>query len=136
MFVLKKEIKAWWPVKVSEPDETIPGHFADYEFEVLFRLLDRDEARAQNDARARLIEGDASVTSLSSANERMRAIEQFDDDSFVGVISDWRGIQDERKAEVPFSEAILRQALKRPHIRKAIFDAYQAMASGEGLRKN
>jgi hypothetical protein len=135
MFVLKKEIKAWWPVKVSEPDEGMPGHFAEYEFEVLFRLLDRDEARAQNDARAKLIEGDASVASLSAANERLQAIEQFDDESFVGVISDWRGILDERKAEVPFSEAILRQALKRSHIRKAIFEAYQRMA-GEGLRKN
>jgi predicted house-cleaning noncanonical NTP pyrophosphatase (MazG superfamily) len=137
MFVLKDEIKAWWPVEVKEPDTKVAGRFITYKFEVEFRLIDRDEGKAHNDQRAAILKK-AEDLDLTEA-ERERILEEliaFDDDSYLEVISDWRGVIAEDKSEVPFSSSVLMKALKRPHIRAAIDLAYAEFQGGEGRRKN
>lgn len=130
MFILKDQITAWWPVKVNEPDEKSAGRTIARKFEVLFTLLDQDEANAQDEARAELLNGDGDPRDI------IRAVQAFDAETWADRITDWRGIFDEAKKEVPFDREILLRALKRPLIQVAIARAYQEMASGEARRKN
>ena len=130
MFILKDEIKAWWPVKVKEPNPNSPGTFVTHKFEVEFTLLNQDEANARNDARAALINDEGDPGTI------LKAIQAFDAETYADRISNWRGVFDEDKREVPYSRDMLLQALKRPLINVAIGEAYQEMASGEVRRKN
>lgn len=130
MFILKDQITAWWPVKVNEPDEKSAGRFVEHKFEVLFTLIDQDQAIARDEARSALIKDDGDPADI------IRALQAFDAETFADRISDWRSVFNESKKEVPFSRDMLLLALKRPLIFAAIQRAYQEMASGELRRKN
>lgn len=129
MFILRDEIKSWWPVEVREPNPASPGTFIKHKFEVEFTLINQDEANARNDARSALLKDDG------EAGEIIRALQAFDAETYVDRISDWRGVYGEDKREVPYSRDTLLQALKRPLIQVAIAEAYEKMASG-GRQKN
>jgi uncharacterized protein YicC (UPF0701 family) len=131
MFILKETITAFWPVRVKEPNPKSPGTFTEYKFEVEFTLLNRDQAQAQNDLRSEMLKDE-----MRTAKEILDDVDQFDTNSFVEAISDWRGVYDEAKNEIPYSRDMLITAMNRPLIRKAIAEAYNEMASGEGRRKN
>ena len=130
MFILKKQITAWWPVKVAVPDDKTAGRFIEHKFEVEFTLLDRDQAKARDDARSLILDG------KGDAKDIIEEVNDFDDQTYVDLISDWRGVLDEDKAEVPFSRDMLVLALKQPLVRQAITKSYEEMASGEIRRKN
>jgi hypothetical protein len=130
MFIFKDEVSVWWPVKVKQPDEKKPGRFIDYEFEVEMRIMDRDELEERGRQRAELLEAQ------DAADVVLRRVNDFDDESWADVITDWRGVFDEDRTEIPFSRAILVKALKRPLIRNGIQQAYQDLCSGEVRRKN
>ena len=70
------------------------------------------------------------------AKDIIEEVNDFDDQTYVDLISDWRGVLDEDKAEVPFSRDMLVLALKQPLVRQAITKSYEEMASGEIRRKN
>src|SRR4051812_4719159 len=96
MFILKDEIKAWWPVKVREPNPKSAGTFQEFKFEIEMRLLDRDQAQERDDARSEILgrEGDA--------RETIEALNAFDDETYLDLVSNWRGVVDEDKNEIPF----------------------------------
>lgn len=130
MFILKNEVKAWWPVKVKEPDPKCAGRFIEHKFDAEIRVLDRDQAKVRDDARNELLNGGG------EAKDIIEALNAFDDETYVDLISDWRGIVDEDKREVPFSRDTLMLALKQPHVRAGIARAYEEMATGEIRKKN
>lgn len=130
MFVFKDEVSVWWPVKVKQPDEKKPGKFAEYEFELEMRIMDRDEIEERAKKRAELLEAQDDPAGV------LKRVNDFDDETWIDVITDWRGVQDEDKEEIPFSREILGKALKRPLIRTGIQQAYQDLCSGEVRRKN
>lgn len=130
MFILKDEIKAWWPVKVKEPNPSSPGTFITHKFEVEFTLINQDEANAMNEARALIFKDDA-----LEPGEIVKSLQNFDAERFAERISNWRGVFGEDKREVAFSREILLDALKRPLIYAAVAEAFEDMASG-GRRKN
>lgn len=130
MFVLKDEVKCWWPVKVNVPDDKVAGRFIQHTFDVEFTLVDRDRAQEQSDER------NAILNSGKPTDEIVRELEAFDDTTWLKAISNWRGVFDQDKTEVPFSSDLLARALKQPLTRKAIQEAYAELASGEVRRKN
>jgi hypothetical protein len=130
MFILKDEVSVWWPVKVKQPDEKKAGRFVEFEFELEMRIMDRDEIEERGRKRVEILEAEAAPADV------LRRVNEFDDETFVDVITDWRGVLDEDKEPIAFSRDILIKALKRPLIRKAIEKAYSDLCSGEVARKN
>lgn len=130
MFILQDEIKVWWPVKVKVPDEKSLGRFIEHTFDAEFLLIDRDQANARDDQRAELLSSDGDPKDI------VRALQAFDDETYCQIVSDWKGVLDKQKREVPFSHALLIQALKQPLVRAAFERAYAELTSGEVRRKN
>ena len=130
MFILKDQITAWWPVKVNEPNPKSPGTFTRHTFEVEFTLLDQDEANARNDLRAELL------NSPGDPGDILKALQNFDAETFADRITDWRGVFDNDKKEVPYSREMFLKALKRPHILVAVSESYEEMARGKVRSKN
>ena len=125
MFVFVSSLTCWWPVKVQEPDPEKPGQMTEYSFEIEFEILDRDETRRMEDERTALlkqVETDASEENLRKVQDELEARAVS---SFRRVIRNWRGIVDEDKKPVPFSEATFAAAMRHNRIRTAINRAYQ-----------
>ncbi len=128
MFKLKTDLTCWWPVKVKEPDPKKPGKFAEYQFEVEFRILARDEAQARSAARAAILE------KTGDPKEILAELESFDDRAYHDTILDWRGIVDDADKALEFSPANLDEALRHNRIRAAINRAYEEAIGLEGGR--
>lgn len=125
MFVFVPNLTCWWPVKVQQPDPEKPGQMTEYSFEIEFEILDRDETRRMDDERTALlkqVETDASEENLRKIQDELEAQAVS---SFRRVIRNWRGIVDEDKNPVPFSEATFAAAMRHNRIRAAINRAYQ-----------
>lgn len=130
MFVLKDETKVWWPVKVRVPDEKSPGRFIEHTFDAEITLIDRDQANSRDALRSEIL------NSENNPREIIDALQAFDDETYCQLVSDWKGVLDEQKREVPFSRDMLVKALKQPLVRAAFERAYAELASGEVRRKN
>lgn len=137
MFVLRKTLTTWWPVKVYEPDPENPGTFAEQEFEIELEILDDDAVKAHREARAAIFEAATADTSESGLAQTQEKLEDLDRNHFLRTCRNWRQVVDDSQAPVIFSEQIFLQALKRPHVREAIVHAYnEAIDTGKARLKN
>lgn len=104
MFKLAKEATYWWPVKVRVPSIDKPGKHDDETFEVCFRYLG-------NEAQESLMR--------RTADEKM-----LDCQVVPLIVVGFRGVQDERGAELPFSTEALASVCDEPGVDTAIVTAY------------
>lgn len=132
MFVLKKVTTVWWPVRVDVPDEKVPGRFISHEFEAEFRIIDADAAQARQDEREALLK----AAEKMEAGAALKKINAFDFETWTTMVLNWRGVQDEAGAEIPFSDALLVEAIKQPLTRAAFERAYGEIVAGNPRRKN
>lgn len=121
-FVLTSEHVYWWPVKVKlpDPDQKRAGKLIEQEFTIQFAAMPEDEAR----------ELAAEIAALPQAEREARQHE-----AILVVSRGWAGVFDENGEEVPFSAELLREAIRSPFFRLAIYNAYFASTSGEAARK-
>lgn len=130
MFVMKKATTTWWPVNVKVPHEKIVGRFETHTFEAEFKIIDADEGQARQDARATLLQSDDAPEVV------LKALNEFDFETWSNMVINWRGVFDENKNEIEFSHEMLIQAVKQPLTRAAFERAYHEIVSGEARRKN
>lgn len=110
MLVLKPNLEVWWPVRVEFPgDGGAEPQIA--EFEMKFRTPKHSE-----------------FTQTAEDGKRGIRIEDY--------ILDWRGIQDDTGAGLPFSPERLEALLDDPYILRGIDRAFGQVFSGEHVRKN
>lgn len=137
MFRLVKTLTAWWPVMVYEPDPASPGKFLSFEFEVELIILDRDEAKKNQQDRAALFaeyETESGEQRLAELQDKLDALQERD---FLKVVRNWRGVVDDDDKPILFSEQMLIAALKRNHVREGIAAAYaEAIDTGKARLGN
>ncbi len=134
MFVFVPNLTCWWPVKVQQPDPDNAGQMTEFSFEIEFEILDRDESRALEDERTALlkkVETDASEENLRKVQDELDALAVA---SFRRVIRNWRGIVDEDKKQIPFSDVTFTLVMKHNRIRAAINRAYQEAIAEDKAR--
>lgn len=110
MFVIKKDANYYWPVKVLSPEGD--GKQVTQTFDAQFKRIPQSRLSA-------LLKDD-DATDAGFARE---------------VVVGWRGIVDESKNEVPFSDGLLQEMLELPGVAAAISVAYLESVS-QVKRKN
>lgn len=134
MFKLVDNLTAWWPVKVLQPDPDRPGKMKEFEFEIEFEIIDRDETRRMDEQRAELIKQAEADPSEATLRRVQGALEEADLASFRRVIRNWRGIVDEQDRPIAFTEESFLVAMKHNRIRAGINKAYQEAIGQDGAR--
>jgi hypothetical protein len=119
-FQLVDEYRYWWPAPVRVPDPENAGQLVKQELDLLFVPIPTDEAQ--------LLE--AEYRTLETIDAR-RAHEN---NLLIRVIAGWRGAVDDADEEIPFSEDVLRQALRFPWFRDGAYKAYWQSLSGDAAR--
>lgn len=99
-FILKKGSNYFWPVKYQSPSDT-GGKWDTQTFDAQFKRL--------SDSRVKELLNDEKNTDLSFC---------------VEILVGWRGVMDESKVEIPFSESARDELLDQPSLAKAIASAY------------
>lgn len=134
MFKLVPNLTCWWPVKVMEPDPNKPGGYVEYDFEVEFIILNREDLKAADDARNDILK----MADRDSSDEGLRraqlALDEHDMKSFRRVLKNWRGVLDENDRPLPFDENAFLSAMKHDRIRTGINRAYQEAISQDKAR--
>ncbi|MBW8283525.1 MAG: hypothetical protein K0M55_07980, partial [Rhizobium sp.] len=77
MFKLVDSLTAWWPVKVLQPDPDKPGKMKEFDFEIEFEIIDRDETKRMDEQRAELIkqaEADPSEATLRRVQDALEEV--------------------------------------------------------------
>ncbi len=117
MFKVTKEHTFWWPVKVRLPDPDKAGAIKEETFNMRFRALAADRAKAieADNANADII--DRSIASI------------------LEVALDWSDVVDDDRNPVPFTPEALTDALLYPFVRDGIVAAYAAAISGQAARQ-
>lgn len=154
MFTLAKDRKVWWPVKLTSYDAA--GKEKPVQIRALFTLYSREERaeierRALEELRARAAELQAERTARASGElDQMgvqaadMALAKLDEhigrsldhvEQLAGRVSDWRGVQDEAGADVPFSPDLLRDLLRYEDVLNAFLAAF-AEATRGAVAKN
>ncbi|MBC7313600.1 MAG: hypothetical protein H5U11_13995, partial [Rhizobium sp.] len=134
MFKLVDSLTAWWPVKVLQPDPDKPGKMKEFEFEIEFEIIDRDETKRMDEQRAELIKQAEADPSEATLRRVQDALEEVNLASFRRVIRNWRGIVDEQDRPISFTEESFVVAMKHNRIRAGLNKAYQEASGQEGVR--
>ncbi|MGN7870969.1 hypothetical protein [Paracoccus sp. 22332] len=119
-FKLAKTYRYWWPVTVQMPDPDQPGTILTQELRVLLEPLPQDEVIAVQEESAKL--------------KTVRAVSEHGAASMERVVKDWDGVEDEDGKLVPFTPAMLRQALQHAWFRAGINKALAESQNGEAAR--
>lgn len=154
MFKLAKNRQVWWPVKLTTYDEA--GKEKPVQIRALFRLYSREERaeierRALDELRTRAAElqaererqarGEIDQLGVQAADMALAKLDEHIGRSLdhveqlVGRVSDWRGVQDEAGADVPFSPDVLRDLLRYEDVLNAFLAAF-AEATRGAVAKN
>lgn len=137
MFKMVKTLTTWWPVKVYEPNPEKPGTFSEFEFEIEFEIIDRDEAKKLDDEREAIFAEGAADTGPDKIRSTQEKLDALQVREFQRVTRNWRGIVDDDDKVFPFTNENLLVALKRQHIREGINVAYsEAIATGKARLGN
>lgn len=119
-FILTSKNLFWWPVIVQAPDPETPGKFIEQRLEIRFDVPDQADEVAYQEKYA------AAKTQRERVEMEMHRL--------LGVISDWRGVEDEARKDVPFSAEIVTAALQQPWFRAGVYKALAESISGKEAR--
>ncbi|MER9047589.1 hypothetical protein NKH89_09975 [Mesorhizobium sp. M0923] len=122
-FVLTKEYRYPWPVKIHRPDPVNPGKWQIQSYTHEFVGIGEDDAKAL----------EKEIEDLKTPEER-RAREH---DLLIKASRGWRDVIDESKNPIEYSEELLRQALQDTWYRVGLYNAYVgSLASPEARKGN
>lgn len=123
-FVLAKEYRFWWTVKVNVPSEDKPDEHEEKSFKAHFVAIDKEEAE-------RL---DALQQALTTDEERR----EHEHALIKRVMIDWRDVDGpgEKPKPVEYSPEALDQMLGFAFVRAGIYRAYFEALAGRALEKN
>ncbi len=142
MFKVVKNLAAWWPVAVLEPDDQNPGVLVERQFQAQFVIRSREEAKAlqeQRNALTRQLPGSAEFladyhAATAKAEEINAAIEAHDRKVFHLNITNWRDVVDYDETPLPFSSEALDMALNLDRVRVGLVNAYDEAVSNDKAR--
>ena len=118
-FKLAETYRYWWPVQVRVPDPDSPGKIIAQSFRVLFEPLDREAQLAESETAAGL--------------KTMRELVDHEIQNALRVVRNWEGVIGD-DGIVPFSEDMLKQALRHSWFRDGLQQALKNSLSGEEAR--
>ncbi|WP_347268182.1 hypothetical protein [Paracoccus sp. (in: a-proteobacteria)] len=118
-FKLAETYRYWWPVTVRVPDPETPGRFVKQGFRVLFEPLDRE---------AQLAEAEK-----SAALKTMRELVDHEIENALRVVRNWEGVVGD-DGILPFSEEMLKRALRHSWFRDGLQQALKESLAGEEAR--
>lgn len=118
-FKLAETYRYWWPVTVRVPDPDHAGQIVEQSFRVLFEPLDREAQLAESEVAAGL--------------KTMRDLVDHETRNALRVVRNWDGVVGD-DGVVPFSEAMLKQALRHSWFRDGIQKALKDSLAGEEAR--
>jgi len=137
MFKMVKTLTTWWPVTIFEPSADKPGTFEEFSFDIEFEIIDRDEQKANADARAAIFAEGVADTSEANLRLMQTKLDAQQLKEFQRVVRNWRGIVDDKEKSFPFTDKNLLEMMKRDHIREGINAAYSdAIATGKARLGN
>lgn len=147
MFKLVKNLAAWWPVSVLEPDPDQPGKLLEHSFEAQFIIRGKEEMKGHNERRQELTKqlmeaigraGTATADEADAINAEIKQltdrIEAHDRSMFHLMVANWRGVIGEDDQPIPFSAAALDGALDHDRIRVGLNRAYEEAISNDKAR--
>ncbi|MBN9243378.1 MAG: hypothetical protein J0I98_11340 [Mesorhizobium sp.] len=121
-FVPTDELLYWWPIKIPVPHPDRPGQWKTETFEMQFRAVDEDRIRELQEEYAAL------------KNEAERLAHQ--DDQLFAAAVDWRGVVDDEKEPVPFSQEMLLAMLRAAvWYRSGVYDSYHRSLVSDAARR-
>lgn len=115
-FVMTTKHLYWWPVTVRMPDPENAGAFIEQTFEMQFVAQNRDDAVAAQEHYA----------SLTTDRERIEA----DKEQMRKICRSWRGIVDVDGADIPFTAALLDDAMGVSWFRTGVMQAIAEASMG------
>jgi len=110
-FILAKEPRWTWPVKVRVPVDG--GRHEEQVFEATFRLID-----------------DANREALFADRDAVAGSRAFLEAAIVG----WSGVTDEKGTPIPFAPSTLAQLVRIPFVLAALSEAYAEGIAGAARR--
>lgn len=119
-FQLVQKHEFWWPVTVKVPADG--GSIVEQSFEVRFTAQTRDDAIA------------AIEKAAQTRDPRARA--ELEYEQLRSVVTDWRGVIDQDRAALPFSETAFAQACQTTWFRAGLNAAYADALNGVGAAGN
>lgn len=119
-FKLAETYRYWWPVTVRVPDPANAGKILEQSLRVQLEPL------PQADLDAALEDSLKLKTGREITAHGIRQVQR--------VVTNWDGVVDEKGAPVPFSDAMLEQALQHAWFRVAIQKALAESQNGEEAR--
>jgi hypothetical protein len=145
MFKLVRNLAAWWPVTVIEPDPVNAGQLVERAFEAEFLILGKSELKAHNDHRSHLVRQLVDeITVLRDASNKesqevlVRSIEAkieaHDREMFHRLVTNWRDVTDENDKPIAFSAEALDMALDQERIAAGLKQAYEEAISNDKAR--
>ncbi|MER8946094.1 hypothetical protein [Mesorhizobium sp. M0959] len=120
-FVMTKEYRYWWPVKIERPDPVNPGKWQTQSYTHEFVGVSEDEAK----------ELEKEIAALATAEEKSAR----QHDLIMKASRNWRDVIDDHKNPVEFTEELLRQALQDTWYRVGLYNAYASSLASPAARK-
>lgn len=120
MFKLAKERKVWWPITVKLPKEG--GGFEEFTCSILYRLIDREEIKAQLEGLKR---DDAGFLQKFA-----RKLADNEDDYLRTHVLDWKDVLDQDEKPIPFTFETLKAANRDIAFNKALMAGLQEASYG------
>lgn len=120
-FVLTKEYRYWWPVKIERPDPVNPGKWQVQSYMHEFVGVSEDEAQALR----------KEIETLPTDEEKNAR----QHDLVVKASRNWRDVIDEDKNPIEYSEDLLHQALQDTWYRLGLYNAYANSLASPAARK-
>ncbi len=121
-FVPTAEYTYWWPIKVRLPHPEKSGQWMVESFEMQFVAIDQDKAQAIADE----------IGEIKDVKDRQAR----EHDQLLNACRDWRGVVDNDKQQVPFSQELLVTMLKTgPWYRQGIYESYARSLFSDEVRK-
>lgn len=136
MFVFSDTLTFPWPVKVLEPDQNNPGKLIEYEFTGIFNLIDRDTAKANDQARTEILGRSYTETDAQKLRTILDELEAHDKVTVLQAVAGWddRLVDGKTKKPIPYSEKTARMLLKHSRVQAAFMRAYAEAISEDKAR--
>lgn len=120
MFKFAKERKVWWPIIVKLPKDG--GGFDEFTCRILYRLIDRDEIKAQ-------MKG-VNQNDPGFLQKFARKLSDNEDEYLRAHVLDWKDIVDQDENPIPFTFEGLKAATKDIAFNKALLAGLQEASYG------
>jgi hypothetical protein len=134
MFKLSSELTFPWPVKVIEPDPKHAGKLIEHEFQVIFAIIDPDDAKKSAEERRTILAKMKPETELGELKVIQAELSAHDEKALRAVVRGWENIIDDDGKPIKFTDVTFRAAYAHERVKVALIRAYEEAISQDKAR--